>query len=250
MKTVFDIGMYDGADTEYYLSEGHKVVAVEANPALVERAKARFPIELSSGQLVLVNAAVSMDSQQQVTLFISGDDLGSSSASMEQVASRNVIGSYSVSSVKVDELMKAHGVPYFMKVDIEGADKFCILPLTSQMRPDYISFEAGEDVEELVLHLKAIGYQRFKAISQCNFMELSNQEAFLFRLRRKIIHVLGYKDPEYVRCNGRFFRLMHSAGPAPWASDGTWCSAPALLDKWKEARNSAEFGGWFDIHAS
>ena len=53
MKTVFDIGMYDGADTEYYLSEGHKVVAVEANPALVERAKAKFPNELSSGQFDL-----------------------------------------------------------------------------------------------------------------------------------------------------------------------------------------------------
>ena len=35
MALVIDVGMYDGADTAYYLSMGYRVLAVEANPALV-----------------------------------------------------------------------------------------------------------------------------------------------------------------------------------------------------------------------
>ena len=35
MKTIFDFGMCDAADTVYFLEEGFKVVAVEANAALV-----------------------------------------------------------------------------------------------------------------------------------------------------------------------------------------------------------------------
>ena len=38
-KLIFDIGMYDGSDTRYYLNEGFRVLAIEANPILVKRAK-------------------------------------------------------------------------------------------------------------------------------------------------------------------------------------------------------------------
>jgi hypothetical protein len=31
-STVFDVGLHTGQDTAYYLSLGHRVVAVEANP--------------------------------------------------------------------------------------------------------------------------------------------------------------------------------------------------------------------------
>ena len=38
-KLIFDIGMFDGADTRYYLNKGYKVLAVEANTVLVKRAR-------------------------------------------------------------------------------------------------------------------------------------------------------------------------------------------------------------------
>ena len=34
-RLIFDIGMYDGSDTRYYLNEGFRVLAIEANPVLV-----------------------------------------------------------------------------------------------------------------------------------------------------------------------------------------------------------------------
>ena len=50
MKIIFDIGMYDGRDTEYYLTLADKVVAVEANPALVSNAKNKFKKEIEEGR--------------------------------------------------------------------------------------------------------------------------------------------------------------------------------------------------------
>ena len=38
-RLIFDIGMYDGSDTRYYLNEGFRVLAIEANPVLVQRAR-------------------------------------------------------------------------------------------------------------------------------------------------------------------------------------------------------------------
>ena len=78
MKTIFDLGMYDGSDTIYYLEEGFRVVAVEANPALVQRAQAALGKYVTSGQLEIVNAAIG-PSNEAIELSVCGDDLGSSS---------------------------------------------------------------------------------------------------------------------------------------------------------------------------
>jgi FkbM family methyltransferase len=70
MRTVFDIGMYDGADTAYCLQSGYRVVAVEANPELVQRATEKFAAEKASGQMICVNAAIST-SRDPVELVLS-----------------------------------------------------------------------------------------------------------------------------------------------------------------------------------
>ena len=41
-KVIFDLGMNNGDDTAFYLNWGFNVVALEANPALCERAQKRF----------------------------------------------------------------------------------------------------------------------------------------------------------------------------------------------------------------
>jgi len=51
-RLIFDIGMYDGSDTRYYLNEGFRVLAIEANPVLVQRARELlFQDEIKSGRL-------------------------------------------------------------------------------------------------------------------------------------------------------------------------------------------------------
>ena len=38
-RLIFDIGMHHGQDTAYYLSLGNRVVAVDADPTLIDRAR-------------------------------------------------------------------------------------------------------------------------------------------------------------------------------------------------------------------
>ena len=41
-ELIFDVGMWNGEDTEYYLARGFKVVAIDADPKVIEKAKIRF----------------------------------------------------------------------------------------------------------------------------------------------------------------------------------------------------------------
>jgi FkbM family methyltransferase len=248
-RTIFDIGMYDGSDTRYFLVKGFKVLAVEANPALVQRAGIVFKQYIFSRQLTLVNAAISGEQGKEVTLTVCGDDLGSSSIYDQTITSRNPTGSYTVQGATILNLMDMYGVPYYLKIDIEGAERFCVLPLTTAQRPEYISFEAGDDLEELIQHAAGIGYKMFKLINQINFRELQNQRNIGDRLRKIALRGLGYAEPAYIRRKGRFFKTMHSSGPAPWISDGRWCSAGELIKKWRNAKGTNEFSGWYDVHA-
>ena len=55
---IYDVGMNNGDDTAYYLSLGFRTVAIEANPELVEQAKARFAREIASGRLIILNIGI------------------------------------------------------------------------------------------------------------------------------------------------------------------------------------------------
>lgn len=56
---IFDLGMNNGDDTDFYLSKGFRVVAVEANLDLCALAKQRFASEIQNGRLHVVNKAIS-----------------------------------------------------------------------------------------------------------------------------------------------------------------------------------------------
>jgi len=249
MVLVYDIGLYDGSDTAYYLDAGHDVVAIEANPNMVERAQARFAEQLAAGQLTLVHRALCDTPGQTLELVISGEDPGSSSVFAERVQRRHPIGKHSVQGTTLGEVFAEHGQPDFIKIDIEGADRHAILPLTAETRPRWLSFEIGDDFEELLDHLAAIGFTGFKLINQCNFLELAHQENLAFRIKRKLMSLMGYSQPRFVRLAGREFALERSSGPAPWESDGDWQDQASLLARWHAMLARGEMSGWYDLHA-
>src|SRR5215510_11991524 len=57
-RLIFDIGMHKGEDAAFYLKEGYRVLAIEANPVLVEHCRQKFEQEIKSGQLQIVNAGI------------------------------------------------------------------------------------------------------------------------------------------------------------------------------------------------
>lgn len=249
MKLVFDLGMYDAADTQYYLEEGFRVVAIEANPALAQRGERELENYVQAGQLKIINAAVANESKD-ITLTISGDDLGSSSIFKERTDYRTPIGQYTVRGVTIQSLFSEFGLPYYLKIDIEGADDLVVFSLTSQTRPQFLSFELADGPERYIKHLASIGYSKFKIINQRSFRNLSNHRNFYDRCAGKAIRMMGYGEPTYVKRNGRFFKSGHSSGPVPWASDGQWRSAAAVIAKWNAAKNTIGKHDWFDVHAS
>src|SRR3569832_788261 len=53
MKLIFDVGVCDGADSAYYLTQADKVVGVEASPVACAALRKRFEAEIAEGRYVL-----------------------------------------------------------------------------------------------------------------------------------------------------------------------------------------------------
>ena len=179
MHLIYDVGAHQGEDTEYYLKKGFKVVAVEAEPSLATGLRERFKAFLDSGQLVLVQAAVA-DKEGDIEFFRNEDSTVWGTIHEAWAARNEKLGTRSskviVQAVRFEELLKQHGVPYYLKVDIEGADMLCISALQGfQTRPRFISVESNKTSwRELVAEFdvfRELGYERFKVVNQARIEE-------------------------------------------------------------------------------
>jgi FkbM family methyltransferase len=78
MSLVYDVGMFNGDDTDYYLKKGFRVVGIEANPHLIPQLTERFSADIEQKCLVIENVAVA-EIEGEVELFIAGGDKPQSS---------------------------------------------------------------------------------------------------------------------------------------------------------------------------
>ncbi|RWO92490.1 FkbM family methyltransferase [Mesorhizobium sp.] len=69
---VYDVGMHNGDDTAFYMSQGYRVVAIEADPAQAEAGRKRFAAEIEKGQVHVVEAAIG-PSHGQASFWISSN---------------------------------------------------------------------------------------------------------------------------------------------------------------------------------
>jgi FkbM family methyltransferase len=171
---VFDVGAHKGEDSSFYLRLGYRVVAVEANPALVEHLRARFRREITDGTYTLVGRAIG--SADGTISFFVNDDVSVWGTADPRWALRNKhLGTESheikVPSVRFSELLKTYGCPYYLKIDVEGADMLCVRDLGAiACRPKYLSLESTKTSwSELVAEfdtLTRLGYKRFKVVDQ------------------------------------------------------------------------------------
>jgi FkbM family methyltransferase len=170
---IYDLGCHDGQDSDFYLKKGFTVVAVEAYPGLCDRLKLRFRREIDEGRFVLVEKAVGQRFGE-VEFFVNTKRSIWGTTSSEFMERSNAKGSEwtktVVPMIPFSSLIDQFGVPYYLKIDIEGADMLCLEDLMkSQDRPKFISIERqpflADQLKELRL-LKALGYRRFKIVSQ------------------------------------------------------------------------------------
>ncbi len=166
---IFDIGMHEGEDTAFYLRKGFCVIAVEANPHLCEENARRFESEILDRRLVIVNAAIA-EQAGKVRFFVNDSHSEWGTLYPRLVKRNERSGAPSrpieIEALRPENLFRKFGVPYYMKVDIEGADWICLDALQGfPERPQFVSVESDKPVQQ-VRRLERLGYRRFKMVSQ------------------------------------------------------------------------------------
>lgn len=183
---IYDIGMHKGEDTDFYLKKGFRVVAIEANPKLITEARSRFTDYILRGKLTLVEGAIIDAGHEQPTpkfvAFYENEDLSIWGTVNKSWADRNSrMGHLSkviqVPVVNLNEVIASYGMPYYMKIDIEGCDMICLRALEQfSLKPSYVSFESDKGSlegirKEMELLLK-LGYRDFMAVEQSSISSL------------------------------------------------------------------------------
>lgn len=173
---IFDVGMHRGEDTVYYLRKGFRVVAFEAQPDLVAAARARFAAEIADGRLEIVSGAISDQPTDSLTFYTHSRMSAWGTIAPQRAGRNKVMGpsvEVTVPAVDFAACLRDHGVPHYLKVDIESADMLCLealLGVEPGQRPRYVSIEAESEswsgaVAQFDL-LERLGYTRFAIVQQ------------------------------------------------------------------------------------
>lgn len=176
---IIDVGMHDGQDTAFYLAKGFDVVAIEANPALVDAARDRFTSEIGSGRLQILPVAIA-ETAGTLPLAICEENSNWSSMSSAFVERNESMAGSTYRYVDVPtrtfaSILEEVGVPHYLKVDIEGSDMLCVRALNQlENLPDFVSIESNVSsppgsfdlVFDELSTLWELGYRRFAYVDQ------------------------------------------------------------------------------------
>jgi FkbM family methyltransferase len=172
---IYDIGMHRGEDTDFYLRKGFDVIGFEANPRLVGQCKIRFQDAIVRGRLRIVEGAIAPAAAgDSITFYV---NVRSQWGTMHPSwAERNAsLGAESrkikVKRIDLHEVFRDHGMPYYMKITIEGSDVFVLSCLKEyDCRPVHISVEsekvAFSALTAEISTFVELGYSKFRAVQQ------------------------------------------------------------------------------------
>lgn len=170
---VFDIGLHEGQDTEFYLKKGFRVVAVDANAELCAAFARSHAAAVADGRLTIVNKAMS-DRPGTATFYANAARSDWGTLNPEWVDRNRRLGTEStaheVEATTMAELIAAFGTPYYAKIDIEGYDVIAVKGLRAvDERPKYVSIESDK-VSFSALRQEfdlfaSLGYDRFRIVN-------------------------------------------------------------------------------------
>lgn len=162
---IFDIGMHTGLDTEWYLAKGFRVVAVEANPTLAAQAVTKFHAEIASGRLVIENVGLAaMDGELPFYVNLDNDEWSSFNEALgtRQGTKYQLV---QVPCITPSQLLERFGLPYFVKIDIEGFDHLVVRALGARAsKPHLVSVE--DNGYASLVELYNAGCRAFKFMDQ------------------------------------------------------------------------------------
>jgi len=237
---IYDFGFHNGDDTDFYLAKGFRVIAVEADPNLVQRGIERFNSQIRDGQLIILHKAVS-DTGGVQNFYIHPVKSDWSSCFQELAESDGSKAEVvTVETTCLDSLCKMYGVPRYLKVDVEGCDLLVARQISRlDERPLFVSLETSKrDYAGLFAYLYVSGYVGYQLVNQANNVE---------RAAPSVIgegKAIDYKFSQY--SSGYFGADLP---PDKWLS---YDEALTRYLKYKELKqiDNKELGlGWVDLHA-
>ena len=235
---IYDVGMHNGADTDFYLRKGFDVAAIEANPDYVARARERFASEIAEGRLVIHDVALT-ETAGEVSFFVhEHDDWSRLDVDLDHRFPAGTYREIKVRGMPFQDIVRGHRAPYYVKLDIEGPERMAIGQMFSAgVRPPFLSFEANLETGPILELLEANGYGEFQ--------------------------LLGQLDKSWIRlpspplegdfCDVRFDTLM--SGPFGRELPGRWVTRRALREQLDAHAARVREGDpvakneWHDVHA-
>jgi len=174
MKKVFDIGYNVGEFSEACLSKfpDCEIISVEANPYLIP--------QIGPDNIKVLNYVCSDKDDKEVDFYIEDKQSGISTASLDFIQKSRFTkgnkylptGSASwnkpikVKSITLDRLIKDHGIPDLIKIDVEGYEYAVIKGLTS--KANMLCFEWHEEDFDSIIkiadHLESLDYKNYGVI--------------------------------------------------------------------------------------
>ena len=224
---IYDVGMHNGDDTEYYLLKGAAVVGIEANPALLPELRRRFAGDISAHRLTLVDKAVGSE-EKPVPFYVDPGKARQSS----MVRNRAGFSEIEVQSVRLSSLMQVYGLPAFAKIDVESMDGAVLDDLDRfGMVPPHLSVEVH--TFEIFFRLYAMGFTQFRLINCRRVRELFKN------------HPVSTLDGTVVPHDFPH----HSSGPFGDDLPQPWQTLEQVCAQWI-SRESLSGRGWYDVHAT
>jgi FkbM family methyltransferase len=231
-RLIFDLGLNNGDDTDFYLKRGFDVVALDANPVLYERAQKRFEKAIIDGRLRLLNAAI-WDRPGQANFYINlENDHWSSLDATWAAREASKYKEVTVECVTLGTLFSEFGVPYYLKIDVEGVDQSVLEQLRGcDVLPLFVSVEDCRFGLEYMRLLASCGYNGFKLLDQSAVPQIKDAAT-------------GHVFP------------AGSSGPFGDDLPGHWLTYDAMLKHYsvsvrdRSGKRLTERTHWWDIHCT
>ena len=179
MKLAFDLGGNMGQSTDVLLQNYDKVICFEPNPHLVKHLKNKY----HNNNRVIIEE-IGLSDEESVKKFYISNSHVVSTISQDWITNSRFTNVYNwdneieINTTTLNKVIEKYGVPYFIKIDVEGYEYEVFMGLTKLLDDTYISFEWAEEqyskINETVSYLKSLGYSNFSYTYGDTIINLEN----------------------------------------------------------------------------
>jgi FkbM family methyltransferase len=227
-QVIYDFGMNNGDDLEYYLLKGVRVVGVEANERLCSIVRERFSEHIKDGRLTVLNVALTeVEIDDPLTFYIHKSNHVLSQLPTPPPDTIHLFEPVQVRGRTPAGIIREFGPPLYVKIDVEHYDQAVLSNLFSaNIFPPEISAESHS--VEIFSLLVVNGYNAFSLVEGSTVAT---------KYRNAMIRTAQGLRP--------FTFRYHSAGPFGEDIRNRWEDRDTFL-----YTLAAAGLGWKDIHAS